>query len=89
MKKILLILTVAVILASCGGINKNQFTINGNVKGIDSGMVYLQKNESGTWTKLDSTNIKEGKFTFKGNVAAPEMWYLTFRGKPVEFSVFR
>ena len=80
MKKILLILSVAVILVSCGGKNKNQFTINGNVKGIDSGMVYLQKSEAGTWIKLDSTNIKEGKFTFTGNVVTPEMWYLTFNG---------
>ena len=43
-------------------------------------MIYLQKNDAGTWTKLDSTNIKEGKFSFKGNVATPEMWYLTFKG---------
>ena len=88
MKKILLILSVAVILVSCGGKNKNKFTINGNVKGIDSGMVYLQKTEAGTWTKLDSTNITEGKFTFKGNVATPEMWYLTFKGKQLNFPFF-
>jgi peroxiredoxin len=88
MKKILLILTVAVILVSCGGGNKNQFTINGDVKGIDSGMVYLQKLETGNWTKLDSTNIKEGKFTFKGNVAAPEMWYLTFSSNQLNVPFF-
>jgi peroxiredoxin len=88
MKKLLMILSIAAILASCGVKNKNQFTINGNVKGIDSGMVYLQKTESGTWTKLDSTNIKEGKFTFKGNVVTPEMWYLTFKGKQQNFPFF-
>jgi peroxiredoxin len=88
MKKILLILTIAVILLSCGGNNKNQFTINGNVKGIDSGMIYLQKNEAGNWTKLDSTNIKEGKFSFKGNVATPEMWYLTFKGTQLVLPFF-
>lgn len=88
MRKIFLLLTVTVILVSCGGKNKNQFTINGNVKGIDSGMVYLQKTEAGTWTKLDSTNITEGKFTFKGNVATPEMWYLTFKGNQLNFPFF-
>ena len=88
MKKIVLILSIAVILASCGGINKNQFTVNGDVKGIDTGMVYLQKTESGIWTKLDSTNIKEGKFTFIGNVAAPEILYISFNGNQLNFPFF-
>jgi peroxiredoxin len=88
MKKIMLILAVAVILASCTGRNKNQFAINGNVKGIDSGMVYLQKTEGGNWIKLDSTNIKEGKFTFKGNLAAPELLYLTFSANQLNFPFF-
>jgi peroxiredoxin len=88
MKKILLILSVAVIVLSCGRENKNQFTINGNVKGIDSGMVYLQKSEAGTWTKIDSTNISEGKFTFKGNSPTPEMWYVTFEGTKVFLPLF-
>jgi peroxiredoxin len=88
MKNILWALTAAVILASCGGGNKNEFTINGNVKGVDSGMIYLQKNEAGTWTKLDSTNIKEGKFSFKGTVVTPEMWYLTFKGTQLVLPFF-
>jgi len=88
MKKIMLILAVAVILASCTGRNKNQFAINGNVKGIDSGMVYLQKTEGGNWIKLDSTNIKEGKFTFNGNLAAPELLYLTFSANQLNFPFF-
>jgi peroxiredoxin len=88
MQKTLLILTLAAILASCGGKDKNQFTINGNVRGIDSGMVYLQKSEAGAWTKLDSTKIADGKFVFKGTVATPEMWYLTFEGKQLFLPFF-
>jgi peroxiredoxin len=88
MKKILFILSIAVILVSCGGRNKNQFTINGNVKGIDTGLVYLQKTDAGVWTKLDSTNITEGKFTFKGNVATPEILYVSFSGNQLNFPFF-
>ena len=88
MKKLFLIVTIASILASCAGRNKNQYTVNGIVKGIDTGMVYLQKSESGVWTKLDSTNLKGGKFTFTGNIKSPEMWYLTFQGKQIYFPLF-
>jgi peroxiredoxin len=88
MKKILLMLSITVILASCGLKNKNQFTINGVVKGIDSGMVYLQKSEVGTWTKLDSANLSEGKFTFKGSVVSPQMLNLTFKGSQLYLPFF-
>ena len=56
--------------------------------GVDSGIVYLQKTEGGEWIKLDSANIENGKFTFKGMVASPEMWYLTFEERQVHFPFF-
>jgi peroxiredoxin len=88
MKQILLTLIVAVILISCGGINKDQFTINGSVSGVDSGMVYLQKSDAGVWTKIDSANITEGRFTFKGMVTTPELWYLSFEERQLNFPFF-
>lgn len=81
MKNILSIIVIALILASCGGREKNQYIIQGEVKGLDTGMVFLQKSEAGAWTKVDSTSMKDGKFTFKGGVATPEMYYLTFKGQ--------
>ena len=88
MRNVFLLLIAAVILASCGGKNKNQFTINGKMTGVDSGMVYLQKTEAGEWKKLDSVNIKDGTFVFQGMVASPEMWYLTFEEKQLHFPFF-
>jgi len=88
MKKVFLLLTVAVILISCGGKNKNQFTISGIIQGVDSGLVYLQKTDAGVWTKIDSASITGGKFTFKGMVATPEMWYLTIEEKQLNFPFF-
>jgi peroxiredoxin len=88
MKQIVFLLSIALILVSCTGKNKNQYTITGSVTGVDSGMVYLEKSEAGAWTKLDSTNLKEGKFTFTGNVTIPEMRYLTFQGKELYLPFF-
>jgi peroxiredoxin len=88
MKKALMILTAAVILISCGGGNKNQFTINGTVKEADSGMVYLEKSDAGNYIKLDSATLKDGKFTFTGSVSIPEMYFITFRDLRVYLPFF-
>jgi peroxiredoxin len=88
MRKLFLLLIVAVILSSCGGKNKNQFSLNGIVRGVDSGMVYLQKTDAGEWITLDSANVTEGKFTFQGDAQSPEMWYLTFKEQQLNFPFF-
>jgi peroxiredoxin len=80
MKQVFAILSIAVILFSCGGRDKNQFTINGNVKGVDTGMVFILKNDAGTWIAQDSVKIQGGKFSFKGSVPAPEMYRLVLAG---------
>jgi len=79
---------IAVILLSCTAKNKNQYTLNGTVKGVDTGTVYLQKSEDGRLIKLDSTIITEGRFSFKGGITTPEMWSLAFRGNDIIFPFF-
>ena len=63
MKKVLIVLLAAIILASCST-NKKQYSIQGTVKGIDSGMVYLQKFDSEKWVNIDSSNLVKGEFKF-------------------------
>ncbi len=79
---------IAVVLASCAGLDKNQYLVEGKVTGADSGMVYLQKPEAGVWTKFDSTSMKEGKFSFKGGVPSPQMVYISFKGMEVFIPFF-
>jgi len=82
MKKIAIVaVLIMAALASCGP--KDQYTIDGSITGIDTGMVYLQKREAGEWKILDSANITSGKFSFHGNVVSPEMWYLTVKNSKI------
>jgi len=87
MKKVLIFLVVAVILASCTGI-KDSYTINGTIKGVDTGMVFLQKFDVDQWVKIDSTQLIKGEFTFKGKTTLPEMWYLSMKEKQVFVPLF-
>jgi peroxiredoxin len=87
MKKIFFFLIIAGMLFSCGKKEK-QFTINGRINGIDSGMVVLIKNDSGEWKRLDSTMLDNGKFTFTGKVGMPEMYYIQLKNKHLLLSFF-
>jgi len=87
MKKLIFIFLLSAILLSCGG-NKDQYTIKGSIRGVDTGMVVLQKLEEGNWVKLDSVRLEKGKFNFKGKIGLPEMWYLSMQAKQIFIPVF-
>ncbi|MEI7499084.1 MAG: TlpA disulfide reductase family protein [Bacteroidota bacterium] len=87
MKKYLFILLIGAILASCTG-NKNQFTINGTVKGADSGKIYLQKFDVDQWVNVDSASLDKGEFSFKGQTDLPEMWHIVMEEKQIMLPVF-
>jgi len=87
MKKLAFILLLGAILASCAG-QKDNYTINGRITGVDSGMVYLQKFDVSEWVKVDSSKILKGAFTFQGKMNMPEMWIITFKQKQVFVPVF-
>lgn len=87
MNKLSIFLLVSIFLISCARKN-DSYTIKGNVTGVDTGMIILQKYETDQWVKIDSTRIENGKFTFKGTTALPEMWYLTIKEKQVFVPLF-
>ncbi|SDH94871.1 TlpA disulfide reductase family protein [Myroides phaeus] len=79
MKKALSILGVATILASCG--DSNSYTINGDVNGINDGTkVYIEKIDvtTGMPIKVDSTEVKNNTFAFKGKADNIEQSFITF-----------
>jgi hypothetical protein len=64
MKKIVLLLLVAVAFTSC---KKDAFTINGEAKGIkDGASVVLKKQDSTGINPVDTVKVKDGKFKFEG-----------------------
>ncbi|NIG55109.1 AhpC/TSA family protein [Chitinophaga sp. Cy-1792] len=50
---------------------QSPFTINGNIKGLNGGYIYLSYATSGDAYTQDSTTVKNGRFTFKGKLSEP------------------
>jgi len=89
---LLKIATLIVFLQSCNTELKNLdgFTLNGNIEGLKNGNVVLAKldlvtNES---VDVDSTDIKDGKFTFKGKIENPYLHTLFFNDRQDRIHLF-
>lgn len=80
----ILFLTLLVFTLGCQNNHKKEgFTIKGNMKGLDDGTTYLMKyNKDGKFTKIDTSEIKDGNFQFKGQLKQPGILYINFNGKP-------
>ena len=75
MKNILFIAFV-ICLVSCNN-NENNFVLNGNIKGLKKGTVYLLKANDSTFTTLDSIEIKGNpEFTLSTNLDEPEVLFV-------------
>ncbi len=80
MKKILTLAAAAAVL--CGCADKNAYTIQGNIEGLD-GMVYLFDEDDNL---IDSTAVTNGSFRFSGTATAPAIYTLSDgRDMPVTF----
>ena len=62
MKNILMLLILCLILASCNGRKESQYVVSGTMKGVDTGMIYLQKMDSVSWVNVDSAVLKKSEF---------------------------
>lgn len=75
--KVFSLLTVVLLLASCGNDKATNFTLNGKIKGLKKGVVYLQKDGDSSIVDLDSLTINgESEFTLKSNIEEPILLYL-------------
>lgn len=76
------LLALALVTATSSCSKKEGFTINGTIAGLDKGTVYLENtDEKGNKTIKDSTEIKEGAFTFEGKVAEPLLYSIKLKGQ--------
>jgi peroxiredoxin len=87
MKKIAFILILGSVLSSCMK-TTDQFKISGIVKGIDTGMVFLQKYEQEIWVNVDSVKLAKGAFAFTGKSDLPEMWHIVMPDGQLVLPVF-
>lgn len=62
---------------SCTKENTSNFTLNGSIKDLKKGMVYLQRDGDSTIINLDSVEVNgELDFTLKTNIEEPILLYL-------------
>ncbi len=78
MKKILFLVITTVVLFSCKNLADGEYEITGNIKGIKSGLVYLEKQDPmGMGVKtIDTVKIIDGKFEIKGKTTEPEICFI-------------
>lgn len=90
MKNLITLLICGIILASCSEspVATHNFTINGTFENDFDGMAYLSKRENGEFNKLDSIQVQNKTFLFKGEIDLPEVYYLNFAGKKGYLPVF-
>lgn len=89
MKKMFLIASAALVLASCNK-EASGYTITGTVAGFDDGTkVYISQPDENAQmglTRIDSAEIKGGKFEMKGQAKDIELKFIEI-GKTQEFAV--
>ena len=80
MKCICSVLCVVALLCSCGGSTSTVEGINGRVTldGYEGRMVYLETTDLNP-VKVDSTLVKDGRFTFTFNDEQPEVYTLVLK----------
>ena len=78
MKKILLLVAVAVVLFSCKNLAEGEYEITGTVKGMKTGLVFLEKQSPmGMGPQaIDTVKIVDGKFEIKGKTVEPEIHFI-------------
>lgn len=75
MKKLLLLLSI-ILVASCAKDDTN-FTLNGTIKGLKKGTVYLQKMKDSNMVTLDFKEIDgDADFELSTNLESPQMLFL-------------
>jgi peroxiredoxin len=73
------ILAISALMWSCQ--DKTQFTINGEISPATDGNIILFGFEKGNPVPNDTTEIVDGKFTFKGEIDVPKMKLLRIEGE--------
>jgi hypothetical protein len=78
MKKIILLVAVAVGLYSCKNLAEGEYEVTGTVKGMKTGLIYLEKqNPMGMGPQtIDTVKVVDGKFEIKGKTTEPEIHFL-------------
>ncbi|MCR9010656.1 TlpA disulfide reductase family protein [Gabonibacter chumensis] len=87
MRKILFTFAVAgLALVACN--NQSGYTVTGNIEGLKEGKAYMVNVDNGKVDTLASSDIKNGNFTFKGNVKGITAAFITVQGQRGGLPIF-
>lgn len=77
MKKILFVVAAVLALGSCGDNPEETMIVNGKIKGLKKGTLYLQHVPDSVLVTVDSVTINgDGNFSFTTKLMSPEIFYL-------------
>lgn len=78
MRKVLMLVFIGCLFFSCQEEDTtNTMIVNGNIKGLKKGRLYLQHIADTSLTTIDSLEISgDGNFSFKTELESPEIFYL-------------
>ena len=78
MRKVLIFVFGVLVVYSCSKENTNTMYVNGNIKGLKKGTLYLQKQQDSLIISVDSIHVSgTEKFVLTDEVSSPEMYFLT------------
>ena len=81
MKKIIVVLVVSILMIACSSKKDGNMVVEGTIKGLKKGTLYLQKMNDTAIISIDSVNVLgDGNFRLTDNLESPEMYYLTYNG---------
>ncbi|APZ47758.1 thiol:disulfide interchange protein [Polaribacter reichenbachii] len=85
MKKFITVLSLSIILFACSSKKEGNMIVQGQIKGLKKGKLYLQKMVDTVLVSVDSIALL-GADTFKltDNVDSPVLYYLTFDGNTTD-----
>lgn len=87
MKKAIVICVLAV-LAACSTKKEGNLVVNGQIKGLKKGTVYLQKIVDTVLVSVDSIQLlSTDTFTLTDHIDSPEMYYITLDGNNTTQSI--
>lgn len=82
MKKIILLLSAAVVLISCNKVGKDEYIISGTATGIENGKTIVLETQDATGMMLpkDTVKVENGKFEMKGSITEPAFYTIQLEG---------
>jgi len=87
MRNFFTILVLSLTVIACN-MAKDEFSIKGTIAGVETGKVYLQKIVNGQPQSIDTADVVDGKFTFRGKMAIPDIRILRLNEQDYFATIF-